>query len=291
MDRLEKALSEESRIRFTFAETTVAAKALEARHLSGPVASLALAEALTAAALLSGDAAEPDEAIMLRMSVDGPLQGLLVEATGAGGLRGFTNRKVLHDLDAASSLDVEAAWGASGSVQIVTSRPGTILNQTVLQVNPPLMRLVLARYTNQSLQIPTGSALYVHGDANGLITARGLMAQRMVDSDSDAFVRVLECFADDRVKQKLAAVSPHGGAAAFAEMFALPSITVRETRPLMFACRCSQEKSAAMLETLSREELETQINRGEAQDVTCHMCGKTYTMTLVDLQQILARKT
>lgn len=290
MDRLEKAIAGMSCIRFTFAETTVAAKALEARHLCGPVAAMALGEAITAAALLSADATTEDEAVMLRINVSGPLGGVVAEATGGGGLRGFTSRKLLDDLDGETRLDTAAAWGQSGSVQVVTSRPGKILNQAVLNVNPPLMRFVMARYFNHSMQIPTACAICVEADSGGLFFARGLLAQRMADSDISAFVRVLECFEEGGVTALLSKAAPHEGAAAFAGLFALPDITARETRPLMFQCRCSRERTLAVLDTLSREELEERIAQGEGQEITCHMCGKTYRAGTEDLRAVLDRK-
>jgi len=290
MDRLEKAIAPGALIRFTFAETTMASKALEARHLCGPVAAMALGEAVTAVALLAADTAGDEDALMLRMNVSGPLGGLLVEATGDGGLRGFTNRKVLGELDGSLPVDTAAAWGRTGSVQVVTSRPGKILNQAVFNANPPLMRHVLARYFNYSMQVPTACAVCVEADGGGLITARGLLAQRMVDSDVDAFVSVLEHFEDGSVAAGLSGPAPHGGAAAFADLFAFPEIKVRETKPLMFKCRCSRERTLAVLETLSREELEERITEGGGQDITCHMCGQTYHATSVDMHAALNRK-
>lgn len=293
MDRLEKALATASCIRLTFVETTVAVKALEARHLCGPVAGSALAEAVTAAALLSADAASADEAVMLRMSVVGPLGGVLAEATGEGGLRGYTTRKVLDELDSRLPVDTAPAWGPSGSVQIVTSVPGKILNQAVLTVQPPQLRYVTARYFNHSLQIPTACAIEVSAGSGGLISARGLLAQRMVDSDIAAFVRVLEAFEDGRVSALLrsSGVVVFGGAAAFCDVLGLPDITVRETRPLMFKCRCSRERMLSVLDTLSREELEERISEGGSQDITCHMCGRTYSATMADIQAILDHKS
>ena len=110
-DKLEKAIAGGTRIRFAFAELTMLAKALEARHLCGPVAGAALGEALVGAALLSLDASQDDEALMLRMNVSGPLGGVLVEATGEGALRGFTNRKVIDELDGQQPVDTTEAWG------------------------------------------------------------------------------------------------------------------------------------------------------------------------------------
>lgn len=287
-DKLEKAIAAASRIRFAFVETTVAAKALEARHLCGPVAGAALGEAVTAAALLTVDAAKPDEALMLRMNVSGPLGGILVEATGEGALRGFTNRKVLNDLDSRLPVDTTAAWGDSGSVQIVTSSPGKILNQAVLNVNPPLMRFVVARYFNHSQQVPSACAIRVEAGSGGLISARGMLAQRMPDSDMEAFVKVLECFEGNQVTERLADADAFSAVwlGAFGELLGLPDIAVRDTRALMFKCRCNRERVLAVLKSLSREELEERVEEG--QDITCHMCGHTYSATPEEIRALLA---
>lgn len=288
-DKLEKAIATASRIRFAFIEVTVAAKALEARHLCGPVAGAALGEAVTAAALLSVDAAGPDEAVMLRMNVSGPLGGVLVEATGEGALRGFTNRKVIEELDTRLPVDTTEAWGQSGSVQIVTSTPGKILNQAVLNVNPPLMRYVVARYCNHSQQVPSACAIRVESGSGGLISARGVLAQRMPDSDVPAFVRVLECFEGNALLARMAEADAFSEAwlARVGDLLGLPDIQVRDTRPLMFKCRCNRERVLAVLKSLTREELEERVEEG--QDITCHMCGNTYRATPAELRALLGQ--
>ncbi len=285
MDRLLKAVSPTAKIRFVSAEVTVAAKALEARHLSGPTASQALAEGLVAVALLSQDAASDEEALMLRINAAGPIGGMMVEAMGDGGLRGFVNTKILNDLDGLDTITTEAAWGPSGSVQIVTSVPGKILNQASLNVSPPRMTYVMARYFNHSMQVPSACEVHARADSSGIISARGFLAQRMEDSDQEAFVRVLEQFEAGSVNEILSQTSD---CEAFRDIFGLPDLAVRDMRALMFKCRCTRERTLAVLKTLSRAELEAMIERGENQHITCHMCGDSYSATQADLQAILA---
>jgi len=285
MDQLIKAISPGAKIRFASVDVTMAAKALEARHLSGPTASMALAEGLVAAALLAADSASADEALMLRVNASGPIGGLMVEAMGDGSLRGFTNTKILNALDGRDVLATDEAWGDSGSAQVLTSTPGKILNQAALNVNPPRMTYVLARYFNHSMQVPTACEVWVRADSGGLIAARGFVAQRMADSDQEAFVRVLEQFEAGSVREILARASD---CLAFRECFVLSDIEVRETRPLMFKCRCTRERTLAVLKTLSRDELEGLIECDESQNITCHMCGDTHVATPADVRTILA---
>ena len=284
MDQLVKAISPETKIRFATAEVTMAAKALEARHLAGPTGAMALAEGLVATALLSLDVTGEEEALMLRVNAAGPLGGMMVEAMGNGGLRGFTNKKILNELDTLDEISTDTAWGASGSVQILTSVPGKILNQASLNVNPPHMTYVLARYFNHSMQVPTACEIWARADAGGLIAARGLLAQRMEDSDQEAFVRVLEAFEDGAVRKQL---SETADPVAFGDVFGLPDLEAREIRDLAFQCRCTKERTLAVLKTLSRDELNALIVRNESQNVTCHMCGDSYVASTDDMRAIL----
>lgn len=263
------------------------AKALEARHLSGPVAAAVLAEALAGVALLLADASTAEEAWMLRLHVAGPLEGLLVEGTGAGKLRGFTNRKILNDLDGVLPMDTAPALGASGNVQIVSTLPGRILSQAVLQVNPPLLRYVLARYFNQSQQVPTGCRICVEADDGGLLSARALLIQRMEDSDQDVFIRMLEHLEQGQPDRFLRQRGwPLAVAEPLAAVLGVDALQVREESPLGFGCRCTKAKVLGVLGALSLEELDDLIGSEASQDVTCHMCGQTYTADPTDLREV-----
>jgi molecular chaperone Hsp33 len=287
MDRLLKAITEKSRIRIHLADVTMVAKALEARHLSGPVAAAVLGEALASVAILATDTTSADEAWMLRMHVSGGIGGVLVEATGAGHLRGFTNRKVLDALDGLLPVETAAALGEAGSVQIVCSAPSRILNQAVLQVNPPQLRYVLARFFNHSQQVPTGCDVAVVADQNGLLSARAIVVQRMVDSDQEVFVQMLEKLESHALapflKQR---VWPKDLAPLLQKALGCDAILFREERSLAFACRCSKERILGVLSSLSIEELDALILDHCSQDVTCHMCGQTYTADPDDLRLV-----
>ncbi|MBO6067571.1 MAG: Hsp33 family molecular chaperone HslO, partial [Kiritimatiellae bacterium] len=54
-----------------------------------------------------------------------------------------------------------------------------------------------------------------------------------------------------------------------------PHAEIKSRTPLLFKCRCNPERAVAMLGALSeaeRQELPPAI------DVTCHMCGRIYTV-------------
>ena len=58
------------------------------RHGTSPTAATALTRALTAGALLSGTV-KPRQRVALKFEGSGPLQKIVVEATGSGRIRGY----------------------------------------------------------------------------------------------------------------------------------------------------------------------------------------------------------
>lgn len=284
MDLLRKGISTGTRVMFVSAEVTVAAKALEARHLAGPIAGKALAEGIAAIALLSQDLSDKDEAIAISARVAGPLGGMLVEATVAGDLRGYTNKKVLPDLDSAQEIATDQALGRSGNIGISRTIPGKILGQTQMVVDPPSPRLIAARYLNQSLQTPSAVEISVRSDSSGLVYARGIAAQKMPDSDLNAFIRVLQAFNDCRVLKQL----EHGAALKdFIPLFDVGDIVEGEPRHLQFRCRCSAERAFSALTALSQNELKEIVATKAAQHITCHLCGNDYAFQPEEVAKLI----
>jgi molecular chaperone Hsp33 len=273
MDFLQKSLAVKSHIQFTAVDVTETARILASRHLCGPTAGLALAEGLTAAALLSNQAATPDEAAALHLSCDGPLQGLLVEALGCGSLRGYTRRKVLNDFDGNATIESAPAFGAGGEAHIIKTVPGRILNEASLAIKAPLCRLAVARYFNQSLQIPAAVEIRVIATPERLVSARGLLAERMPDTDPNIFIRVLEQFDQQAVYTTLGESADMD---VFRRQFDLPDLENRERRELRFQCRCSRERALSSFVAFENEERQKIIASGEPQHVICHMCGEDY---------------
>ncbi len=286
MDVLIRSLDLASLVRVTYVDVTVAAKALEARHLSGPTAGLALAEALVAAALLTGDASE-DEALTIQLNVGGPLRGLVVDGRGDGSLRGYTHAKVLNDLDGGPAIDTAEALGASGMAQVTRTRPGRVISQTPVRVDPPRMRTLLVRYLLASVQVAAAAEIAARSDSGGLIVARGLLAERMPDGSSEAFLGVAERFGDGRVRAALAAEHP---AARLPETLGLQDLSTRDSRVLCFRCGCSGAKARSVLDVLSDAELREVVAGGGGQRVICHMCGQVHTVASTDVAALLRQR-
>lgn len=286
-DFLTRAYDPQARLQFVHVDVTDSARALEQSHLCGPTASLALAEALAGVALLIPELTQPQEAVTLRMRLSGPVQGLLVEATAEGELRGYSNVKVMNDLDVREEMESAEAFGDHANVQIIRSLPGKILAHANLETRPASVRLAVEKYYRHSLQRRAAVQIVAVAYGGALEMAHAVVALGMPDTDSAAFARVEALFNDDTVATALEA---HDSMAEWAEEMGFSQMIFEPPKPLKFACRCSRDRVAAMLGALSVSELSAMSHAGKPTTVHCHMCGKGFEIGLEELTKLLVER-
>ncbi len=245
----------QARAAAVFVDVKTPAETLARAHLCGPSAAYALAKGLAAAALLGVDLSEKGETLILQAKGTGPLGGVHVECSQEGGLRGYTERKILDDLDARPSRSDRQILG-NVSLQVTRSVPGRILSQGVASS--------LGEYLVKSLQRRAAIAVAASVSEEGeILLARGLMVEALPDAPPET---------DVSLPQNLSlAASPR----TILSKLGLRTAERRRTTPLFFACRCSPERAQATLQALSPEERASLPDRV---DVTCHMCGRTYSI-------------
>jgi len=237
-------------------DVTSAAQELARGHLTGPTAAHYLTKALAAVALLGGETSEKDETVILQMKCDGPLGGFNVECTAEGTLRGYTEKKVLDDFDGLGKPDDRKVLGER-QIQVTRSVPGRILSQGI--------STSLDGYLAGSLQ--RKACLRVEASVSDeveVLEARGILVEDLPDAKGP-----MACTHVGEVKS-LAAASRN-----ILKRLGLDKAELKKTTPLKFACRCSPERAATMLSALSEEE---RRSLPPTVDITCHMCGRTFSV-------------
>ena len=287
------ALDPASHISAVLCDCTAAARDLARAHLSGPTASHYLAEALAGVSLLGAETSQDEETVTFRLDCPGPLGGFLVEATAAGTLRGYTKLKILNDFDGLGAPKDSKVLGETGTFEIIRSVPGEILASGAVAVAAAekvgvaaaekvgvaalrgrIISQGLDAFFAQSLQRRVRTAVAAAAGDDGVPAyARGALVECPPDGDAAAFAAVAEVFASGAVQKALA--SSAVSARTLLKKLGLPHAEVRRTDPLSFACRCSAARAEAMLAAIPEAEraaLPPQL------DVTCHMCGRTWTV-------------
>ena len=264
-------------------DCTAAARDLARAHLSGPTASHYLAQALAGVSLLGAETSQDEETVTFRLDCPGPLGGFLVEATAAGTLRGYTKLKILNDFDGLGAPKDAQVLGETGTFEIIRSVPGEILASGAVAVGTPdrggrlgtFVAQGLDAFFAQSLQRRVRTAVAAAAGDDGVpVYARGALVECPPDGDAAAFKAVAEVFASGAVQKALASATV--SVRTLLTKLGLPPAEVRRTDSLSFACRCSAERAEAMLAAMpgaERAALPPQI------DVTCHMCGRTWTVS------------
>lgn len=241
-----------SKVAVTIADVTSAAQDLARGHLAGPTSTYFLSKALAAVALLGAETSEKDEVVSIQMKCKGPLRGFNVECSVDGALRGYAERKTLDDFDGLGKPDVKKVVGER-QLQVTRSVPGRIISQGISNS--------LDGYLAGSLQ--RKACIYLDAavtDEVEVLYARGVMVEALPDS---------EVAVSTLVPDKLCVSSRN-----ILSQLGLSHAELRRTSPLKFGCRCSPERAAAMLASLGEKE---RAELPPTLDVTCHMCGRTFT--------------
>ena len=270
-----QALDPATKLSVVLCDCTTAAGALARGHLSGPTASHYLAQALAGVSLLGAETSQDEETVTFRLDCPGPLGGFLVEATAVGTLRGYTKMKILNDFDGLGAPKDAQVLGETGTFEIIRSIPGAILASGAVAVGKKVgVADGLDAFFAQSLQRRVRTAVAAAAGDDGVpVYARGALVECPPDGDAAAFAAVAEVFASGAVQKALASATV--SARTLLKKLGLPHAEVRSTTPLSFACRCSAERAEAMLAAIPEAEraaLPPQL------DVTCHMCGRTWTV-------------
>ena len=255
-DCREEWFDAEKKVAVTIVDVTSAAQELARGHLAGPTAAHYLAEALASVALLGGEMSEKDETVILQAKCSGPLGGYNVECTAAGTLRGYTEKKVLDGFDGLGKPKDRMVLGDQ-QIKVTRSVLGRILSQGI--------STSLDGYLAGSLQ--RKACLKVEAavsDEVEILEARGILVEDLPDAKGP-----MVCCKTDELKS-LAVASRN-----VLKRLGLDKAELKRTTPLKFACRCSPDRAVAMLAALSEEERKS---LPPTIDITCHMCGKTFTV-------------
>ena len=283
----------EKKVAVTIVDVTGAAQELARGHLAGPTAAHYLTEALASVALLGGEMSETDETVVLQAKCSGPLGGYNVECTAAGTLRGYTEKKVLDGFDGLGRPKDRMVLGDQ-QIQVTRSVPGKILSQGISTsldgyLAGSLQRKACIRTeasVNDEVEILEARGLMVEilpdsklgslgskgsrGEEGPLGSKGSLGEERSLGSAGSISNDPLLTLLDPKHPVKLAVASRN-----ILKQLGLEHAELKRTTPLKFACRCSPDRALAMLAALSEEERKT---LPPTIDITCHMCGKTFTV-------------
>jgi molecular chaperone Hsp33 len=241
-----------------------------------------LGEATAAAALFTGHA-KIDGRRSVQLRGQGRLRTLFAECTAAGTLRGIA-QLAEGDTTVVSRDLRELGPGAMLAITIesrgVAGRE-PVRYQGVVAMEADSLATAFEQYFRQSEQLPT--RLLLAADEHH---AAGLMLQKLPgdEGDEDGWNRASALF--DTLKPDELLQWP--AQTLLTRLFHEDGVRLLGDKPLRFACSCSRERVAAMLESLGPDEARAAVIDGSA-DIRCEFCGQAYRFTGDEVEALFGR--
>src|SRR5215468_281933 len=291
-DHLIQATADDAAIRLIAAVTTgLVAEACD-RHKTAPTASAALGRTLNGALLL-GCAYKDLEYITLRFDCDGPVGGIVAEASAGGAARGYVKNPAAHlPPNALGKLDVKGIVGG-GMLHVIREAGFEIglMKEPYYGSTPIVSGEIaedIAHYLAVSEQINSVLSLgvFVESQQERVAAAGGYLIQALPGAEEDTITAISNAVSGaPHVTETIRA-----GAGAI-EMLRLTlgdmGFDTLETQPVEFRCKCSYERVVKIVTALGREEIEDMLEKDKGAELTCHFCNAVYYLDEDALREML----
>jgi molecular chaperone Hsp33 len=261
--------------------------AREAQRLHGlrPTSAALLAQALAGGALIASLQKDATR-VTLQLECDGPMRGLLVDASSSGTLRGYVKQPGI-EVESAGAFRWRPALGNKGFLSVLRDRGESDFYRSSIELEAFELAEDLERYFRISDQVATRVALSVATGADRALTAvAGALVQALPAGNPKVLGELGERL---QVSLDRALATPVLSAAELAaRLFEGLPYEVTGTAPVSFLCTCSREAVLSMLAALGKAELESMIAEQAKAEVTCQFCGKKHTATAAELAALAA---
>lgn len=287
-DLLVRATAAGGRIRALAARTTGLVEEARRRHGTTPTATAALGRVLTATALLAATLDE-GQSVTVRVLGSGPLGAVVAVGDTAGNVRGYVQHPgVLLPLNPQGKLDVGRAVGLPGYLH-VTRDLG--LREPYTGSVPLVSGEIgedLTSYFFHSEQIPSLVSLGVLVAPDGTVLAAGGFFVQLLPGAEEQWAERLT-----RNAAELTGISRRIEAGLGPEDIVATALAGFEPRiharkEIRFRCRCSRERTRALLAALGPDELDLMLAEDGAAELRCHFCNESYRFDGEELRELIA---
>lgn len=272
-DVLERFLFDGAPVRGELVQLDATFKDVLERHPYPPVLQKMLGELMSAAALLTATI-KLDGTLIMQLHGSGVVKLLVVECTSEMTLRATAR----WDGDVA---DVSLAELLGHGKFIITLDPNEgETYQGIVGFEPgQSVAQIIENYMARSEQLATRLWL-VSGDE----CAAGLLLQKLPagQGDPDAWDHLVTLA--ETVKEEELLKLP--AREVLYRLYHEEEVRVFEPQAPHFACTCSRERVAAMMQMVGREELDGLLEERGHVEISCEFCNTQYSFDAVDLTQV-----
>lgn len=292
MDRLVHGIAADATIRVMAVITTDTVREAVRRHKTSPTTTCALSRALTGA-LLMGSSLKDFDRLTIRIEGDGPVEGIVAEASLGGKVRGYVKNPIAEaDRKPSGDFNVPGIVGR-GMVNVIREAGFDIgLRKEpyigAVEIGSGEVAEDLANYLLTSEQIPSAILLgeKLMSEEPFVRCAGGVMIQMLPGFDENHAVMI-----EDSILHapSISKVIEEGATPEELLSMTLGVIDYQilgET-PVMFECGCSQERAKGLIASLGADEIKSMIAEDHGAQMTCGFCNEVYTLSESDLTAML----
>ncbi len=251
--------------------------------VKGRAASI-LGESLAAICLLASTV-KIDGKITLQIRGDGDLNMLVAQATSERTLRGLIRGHIEQN----DTRDLKEIFNSDHivlSIETGNAKP----YQGVVLLDGTDISSALKSYFAQSEQLPT--QLWLVGNEQSV---SGLLLQQMPvtehvkksnepKAENDDWVRV-QLLADTIKDEELLELS---SMELLHRLFNQDDVQLFEAEPIRFDCSCSKKRSAAMIASMGKSDIDDLLTERDDVEIICEFCNQAYVFDRVDVAEIFA---
>ena len=268
--------------RIYVARTTRLVRKLSLRHKASHLATAALGRTVTGALLLAATM-KNEEGVGIKVTGDGPIQGITGEAQG-GIARGYVGNPDVYLPPKNGHLDVGGAVG-NGTISVTRYTAGVKPFTGTAELVDGEIADDLTRYLYTSEQTPSSVGLGVLVDETGDVQAAG-----------GWFIQALPNCSEETLEQLDKNVRHTPYVSSLIDMGFTPEriiqmlgkdmkVEILDSYPLHFGCRCSRERVEGVLQTLPKKEL-NQLAEDEKTEITCPYCNARYEFSREEIKKL-----
>lgn len=289
MDYMIRATAADQQIRAFAATTRETVEKAREYHNTSPVATAALGRLLSAGAMMGAMMKGEKDLLTIQIKGDGPIGSVTVTADSSGGVKGYAaNPQVLLPANLAGKLDVGGAVG-KGTLRVIKDlgmkEPYT--GQCELQTGE--IGDDLTYYFAVSEQVPSSVGLGVLLNRENTVRQAGGFIIQLMPFTSEEVIQKLE----DKLAglHSVTALLDQGMTPEdmLNELLGDFGVEITERVPVEYRCGCSRERIEKALISIGKKELQEMISEGKTIEVNCQFCGKSYSVTVEELRELLKR--
>jgi len=288
-DYIVRATAGNAQIRAFAAVTTNLVEEAREHHGTSPVATAALGRLLTGGVMMGSMMKNDTDMLTIQIQCSGQIEGLTVTADSKGNVKGYAFNPDVMLPAKNGKLDVGGALG-QGVMTIIKDMglKEPYSGQTILQTGE--IAEDLTYYFATSEQIPSAVGLGVLVDKDLSVRQAGGFIIQLMPFTSDEVIEKLE----NKIRE-IASVTEmlEQGMTPeqiLEEILGDFGLEISDKIPAAFECDCSKERVSRAISTLSKKDLDSIINDGEAIEVKCQFCNKAYHFDVDELKEMRSAK-